>query len=261
MCIKTTDRALFPLTECQPRNCCSPDSNDTLNKRPISGHYTHLSAATLQKKQKKQNHTHKHNNTKHLQNCQKKKKQKINIFLSRSSPQQPIRGHSRSRWRRTGGWTTARCGSSHGNRSPAGSHWKWASGSSAGLPKDWAVERFHPFGKHKQIPHLVRFKSQCFVYLTAWPKARVALFSKADNQATQMHLHPAVAAVDMWRGNHVNHKRPNCVDCLLSTKKKTVFKETIFINSHSSFVKDSSHLISSQWLAETVSGWQQTLII
>lgn len=92
ICIKTTDRALFPLTKCQPRNCCSPDSNDTLNEGPVSGHYTHLSAAPLQKKQNKEKktptkpHTHKLNNTKHLQNCQKRKKKKREKGLSLSSP-------------------------------------------------------------------------------------------------------------------------------------------------------------------------------
>lgn len=150
MCIKTTDRALFPLTECQPRNCCSPDSDDTLNERPVSGHYTHLSAAPIPPAST-------NNAFAKLSKKKKKKRRKKNIFLSRSSPQQPIRAHARFRWRRTGGWRVARCGSSHGNRSPAGSHWKWASGSSAGLPKDWAVERFHPYGKHKQIPHLATF--------------------------------------------------------------------------------------------------------
>lgn len=93
MCIKTTDRALFPLTECQPRNCCPPDSNDTLNERPLSGHYTHLSAAPLQKKKHQQNHTHthRHNNTKHLQKCQKRKKKKsFSLLAHHSNPSEAM---------------------------------------------------------------------------------------------------------------------------------------------------------------------------
>lgn len=31
---------------CQPRNSCSPDSNDRIKERPVSGHYTHLSTHT-----------------------------------------------------------------------------------------------------------------------------------------------------------------------------------------------------------------------
>lgn len=46
VCIKTTNKALLLLTKCQPRNSCSPDSNDRIKERPVSGHYTHLSTHT-----------------------------------------------------------------------------------------------------------------------------------------------------------------------------------------------------------------------